>query len=577
MGLQTSITARLDRQERFLTQILWNQARESSGSAKSEPVREETQLPLPYEAEGSILTNGIQGSIQVSTQTTPSNNSCYDCLCRCHTQWSFLLSSWNNVLGSLALRSRGNPFSPQVCNMDSCRRRSLAMLSGSYYFPTWMVARAILVTLLNGPSPSISLTVARIVSSDSDLFRFIQTGDCDRVHELLLDRKASPADMVELSYGTINALLFALNSNQYEVCKLLMSWGADAHVQNNTTLTGSAADMAWNMSHECPSPELNHRPLEDIFPAPRDLEHRGFNMLHNVVIGLKHCDLCSLLQTMSKDEIDSVDCHGRSAVHWAAWKGSAATLGQILCAGGDPNLGDAGSRTPMHYACMTHSATCTRTLAEHGADPHKADTYRETPLHCACASARLANVEYLLSIGVNADLANATGATPLMFAVLVKNLRVVAALLAYDVNVEARDGAGETALTLAVWMDCPKIVRVLARHGARLDVLVDSGRTVLHTTAQYGGLNMVETLLKLPLGGIRSTSPNGEGLTATEKLNQRPNVTPNFAKAFMALLIKADSVEQGGWEAGLRIEEEVNSSSDSENDVFLLAMEHSDI
>jgi ankyrin repeat protein len=271
-------------------------------------------------------------------------------------------------------------------------------------------------TLLNGPSLTLSLTVARIVSADSHLFRYIQTGECDRIQQLLVSGQASPANMAESSYGTLDALLFALNCSQLEVCQLLISWGADPHKENETTLTRSAADMAWNFSHECPSPEISQRRIEDVFPAPLDLEHRGFSPLHKIVIGLSYADLGIVLSNTPKAELDAVDCHGRSATHWAAWKGDAEVLTRILGAGADPDLGDSGSRAAVHFSCMTHSAACTRVLVEAGANANKADDYGETPLHCACASGRLANVEYLLSVGVNANAGNAKGVTPLMSA-----------------------------------------------------------------------------------------------------------------------------------------------------------------
>lgn len=119
------------------------------------------------------------------------------------------------------------PFQHKDCDVSSCKRRSQPMISGAFHLPHWIASRAIILTLINGPSISVSLTVAHIVPPDSDIFRYIQTGNCSRLQTLLLKGQASPADMIESLYGTLDALLFALNCNQYEICQLLLSWGAD--------------------------------------------------------------------------------------------------------------------------------------------------------------------------------------------------------------------------------------------------------------------------------------------------------------------------------------------------------------
>ncbi|KAK4651610.1 Ankyrin repeat and SOCS box protein 6 [Podospora pseudocomata] len=192
------------------------------------------------------------------------------------------------------------------------------MINGAFHLPHWIASRAIILTLINGPSISVSLTVARIVPPDSDIFRYIQTGNCSGLQTLLLKGQASPADMIESLYGTLDALLFALNCNQYEICQLLLSWGADPHAENSTKLTDSAANMARNLSIECPSPANNARKhlIESTFPAPLDLDRRQFSLLHKTVLGLAYTNLPALLATCSPDALNARDCHGVPLSSW---------------------------------------------------------------------------------------------------------------------------------------------------------------------------------------------------------------------------------------------------------------------
>lgn len=312
--------------------------------------------------------------------------------------------------------------------------------------------------------------------------------------------------------------------------------------------------MAWNLSIECPSPANNARKhlIESTFLAPLDLDRRQFSLLHKTVLGLAYTNLPALLATCSPDALNARDCHGRTAVLMAAWRGDLKAVTEILAAGADPDLHDGGGRSPLHYAAMTASDVCTRALVRGGADVNKVDNYGETPLHCACSCARLANVEYLLSVGAWLDMANEGGVTPLMAAVMAGDVGVVEALIAYGVNVEVKNKGGETAVGLAVWGDQTDIVGVLVdKHigRARLDVHNDSGRTVLHTAARYAGVQTMKRLLlsfgEQPPGesGVRLGSRvDGQGMTALERLMESGDLTRELVKCFEALLVKSTRI-----------------------------------
>lgn len=432
--------------------------------------------------------------------------------------------------------------------------------------------QAIVLKIVNGPSISISLTLARIVPPDSDLFRYIQAGDCDGIQQLFHQGLAAPGDMTLLGDGSVDALLFALNKNQLRVCQLLISYGADPHQENNATLTPSAAEMAWNLSFECPSADNDPASIRDMFPSPRNLEQRNLSFIHKIVMGISQTPLDHCLIGKNKDVVDTPDAHGRPPLHWAGWAGNSSSLSRLIAAGADLNSEDRGGRSAMHFSCMTSSAVCTAILVESGADAEKTDIFLETPLHCACANGRTANVEYLLSSGVDASKRNRDGRTPLMVAVVAKQLAVVRILIAYGAEIETLDDSGESAATLAVWVDAGDIVQALAGAGAAFNISTTSGRTVLHTAARFCGITAMEALLEVDLSSLQSSARNAQGATPLELLKRRDDLTPALLETFGALLLRTECGPAASPHPNL-CGEDLDGEEAAESALFVLAME----
>ncbi|KAK3361895.1 ankyrin repeat-containing domain protein [Lasiosphaeria ovina] len=461
-------------------------------------------------------------------------------------------------------------------------RKSLPMLTSILYLPHWLAARAIAITLINGPSFSVTLTAKQIVSMNSEFFTCIRTGDCERIQQLLASGEASLAATVKVPSGAKDRLLFALNYKQYQVCRLLISWDANPHAASDTRrLPDSPADLAWEHTQAWADNDTDKNLIQAIFPAPLDLDRRRFSKLHLSVLGIHHVAIDVLLLS-NPALFNAQDRHGRAAAHWAAWKGDVSTLTKLLNHGASPNLADARGLTPLHYACMAGLAACTAALVAAGADLNSADHFGITPLHAACERGRLANVEELLSRrrSVPLNTRNAWHLTPLMAAVLARALPVVQALVAHGADMHvALPQDGQTAALLAVRGDAPEVVRGLVKAGARLDVVLCDGRTVLHLAVKHGGVGLMEALLGLPLGTCRADALTAGGLTPLETLRQRGGVTKELIEVFGALLVKA------GWGASGVVlsdllgteDDESESEAGSEGDVFVLADEGVDV
>ncbi|KAF5236430.1 hypothetical protein FAUST_6580 [Fusarium austroamericanum] len=526
LEIQRSLHDKLYEQGKVLGHILLLQTESTSGTA----ITSTCTSPTGFAA--------LKTPVRTRTQT------CKNCPCRCHFKQTWSATWWKSWAGSLSLSTTGNPFLNRPCNVRTCRHPSTPRASGIFYFPHWIATRVILLTLINGPSISVSVDLVRIVSADTEFFRSIQVGRCDKVQELLEAGQASPGDMVELPYGTLSALLFALNNGQVSVCKVLMSWEADPHLEHTTSLTSTAADMAWNMSQEAGILSITAKEdrLDDIFPFPRDFDRRQFSHLTKIVLGFSGYDLEEALRVATAIELSAMDCYGRAVAHWAAWKGITGDLHKIILAGTDLDIADFAGRTPLHYSSMTSSSNCTALLASSGANVNKSDNFGETPLHCACLTGRESNVAYLLSAGADGNIEGHKGRTPLMSAVVCSNVAVVQLLLQHGVDVEVTDIDGESAATLAVWTNRHDILRVLVLDNrARLDVITSSCRTILHTAAQHGDVYMIQTLLDLPLGTLQSSALDDEGLSPLDRLRERKDLTQELNESFGALIIKTST------------------------------------
>jgi len=87
-------------------------------------------------------------------------------------------------------------------NNQHLERRSLIV---SYYFPSWLIARQIVLRCNTRPlgSPQASLYMRRLLPADSPLLRAIGVGDVARLQYLLEKGLATPDDIEPLSFSAL--------------------------------------------------------------------------------------------------------------------------------------------------------------------------------------------------------------------------------------------------------------------------------------------------------------------------------------------------------------------------------------
>lgn len=209
----------------------------------------------------------------------------------------------------------------------------------------------------------------------------------------------------------------------------------------------------------------------------------------------------------------------RSALHYAAAKGSEALVNLLIAKGADLKARDESGLTPFQIAYNKSRAHIMQLLmeaenkaspqphwfikclasyfetepspsdkkqlyhaAEHGnvgqvksllanINPNLSDETGITPLHVAAAAGHVAVVQEFLEHKVPVNIQTRAGSTPLHYAVLSGQTAVVRLLVSRDANVNAQDKWGDTPLQAGGFnaekmLKYQEMIRLLARYGA---------------------------------------------------------------------------------------------------------------
>lgn len=125
------------------------------------------------------------------------------CPCTCHSTMQYSTSTiTSKAFGSLIIGVSGRIFSNPVCNSPKCRDHSQFSITVAYYFPCWLVAKAIIFQCVRLPcgNPSFGLKVRNLLPEHSPVMGTIERGQPLVLRSILEDRKSSPDDMEEMGW-----------------------------------------------------------------------------------------------------------------------------------------------------------------------------------------------------------------------------------------------------------------------------------------------------------------------------------------------------------------------------------------
>ena len=130
------------------------------------------------------------------------------CRCDCHKTHTFRSPTIvDHIIGDLFVGYSGYPNrkTSQQCTEENCFSRFTFRVYVRYIFPSWFLAKAIVLGLMTQSlsEVSISLKVQRIIPTGSELFRLAMLNDRDGIKALFSKGLASPND---LDHNGANAL-----------------------------------------------------------------------------------------------------------------------------------------------------------------------------------------------------------------------------------------------------------------------------------------------------------------------------------------------------------------------------------
>ena len=179
----------------------------------------------------------------------------------------------------------------------------------------------------------------------------------------------------------------------------------------------------------------------------------------------------------------------------AARRNDAATVRALLKQGVDARATEGDGATALHWAAYHGSAEILMLLIGAGAHADAANDLAITPLSLAAENGHAPIVQRLLELDADPNAASLTGVTPLMRASRTGSATVVRALLARNANVNAAETERkQTALMWAVSQRHPEVVRLLLDRGAdlkartsvrRLTVMLDQGPPGVKTAKEH--------------------------------------------------------------------------------------------
>ncbi|KFA56722.1 hypothetical protein S40293_08807 [Stachybotrys chartarum IBT 40293] len=227
-----------------------------------------------------------------------------------------------------------------------------------------------------------------------------------------------------------------------------------------------------------------------------------------------------LLQKSPKELIHVQDQLGRTALDYAAERGSQNMVRSLLGKGADPDVQCCLDRqTALHRAIWRGSKEVIKILLEGSngkkSDPGVKDNEGRTALYYAAEHGNKVIVDELLSHEDAYSISTDNGPPGLHWAAKGGDLDIVRLFLQLSINkqadVAAEDDGGRTVLYWAVKGGNRDICQLLVSEGADVMATDKEGRTMLHWAAEGGNKGMVWFCVEQ---GIKGEVKDKDGRTA---------------------------------------------------------------
>ena len=343
----------------------------------------EVDIEAPSKKRTAIVKGSTRENQLIGKRTFNSNQCRRSCSCACHSVYRLKTPTiFQNVVGTLLVKSNGLYGMNQACNEFSCRRSSNASIRISYQFPEWLLNRMISSIIVSNSisGPQVSLVVPRVIPNSADIFFYTCEGDVDGVAKLLRAGLASPFD-ISKRWG-YTPLHYAVDRGHVDLCRLLLKAGARPEITDADE--SSVTDLAWNKICSRLVPADYATELEEMFSRDAWFEERQFSILHKIVLDLLPVRR-SLREelSISTSNIETKDSDGRTPLSWAAEQGNITALETLLDFNASMSSTSLTGMTPLHYAAKAPNSACLTALLKNNAPVDVKNKWSQSPLNLA--------------------------------------------------------------------------------------------------------------------------------------------------------------------------------------------------
>ena len=295
-------------------------------------------------------------------------------------------------------------------------------------------------------------------------------------------------------------LLLVMERGWFEVARILLEDGADAHMENSDGKTL----------------------LHILFESEIDNE----------------CDILDLVLLLLEHgaEVNTQDQDGKTALLLVMEREWLSTAQILLELGADANAVDSiNGKTLLHVLSENEIKPeddiieLVLLLLKYGAEVNSLDKDNQTPLHLAVLRQdHLKLAEIFLKHGADANAVNNDGMTPLR--ILFESwiieegdvLNHASILLKYGAEVNSRDEDNETPLHLAIRCNYFKLAKILLDHGADANAKNNNSMTPLHILTKCQNLGRGDALNHVLL-----LLEHGVEVNSRDRKNDNPSKTPS--------------------------------------------------
>ena len=238
-----------------------------------------------------------------------------------------------------------------------------------------------------------------------------------------------------------------------------------------------------------------------------------------------------------KEQLESTQPDGMTALHWAAFHKNAILAKQLLAAGAACDAATRYDVTPLSIACMQSDVKCVSLLAAAGADVNRVKQGGETPLMTASRNGNAEVVKVLLEHGAKIDATEKKGQTALMWAAAEGNADAVHVLIEAGADLNRELKSGFNAMMFAAREGRIDVVRRLVDAGVDVNAVMGNdkgqgrnarpGTSALMLAVESGHFELALVLVDL------GANPN----------DQRSDYTPLHALSWVRKPASGDGVD----------------------------------